>query len=176
VNQNVSATISNGTLAHKANDIWVAKPNKIGEDAFITVMAKMNDGRSVEMGKKSFRVRRLPDPKTYLTISDPGGNPEPFEGGPLSKAALAGVDVAKAAIDDGILNIPFTVLRFELSSTDGMGLTITEISDGARFSERQKAMIRGFARGKRAYIRGVVVRGPGGDERTLKAPLEIIIN
>jgi hypothetical protein len=128
------------------------------------------------MGKKSFKVRRLPDPKTYLTISDANGNPAPFDGGPLSKAALANVEVTNAAIDDGILNIPFTVLRFELTSTDGMGLTVTEISDAARFSERQKAMIRGFARGKRAYIRGVVVRGPGGDERTLKAPLEIIIN
>jgi gliding motility-associated protein GldM len=176
VNQNISATISNGTLTHKGNDIWVANPGKIGEDAFITVMAKMNDGRSVEMGRKSFRVRRLPDPKVYLTITDPSGNPVPFDGGPLAKAALANVDVAKAAIDDGILNISFTVLRFELSSTDGMGLTITEISDGAHFSERQKTMIRSFARGKRAYIRGVVVRAPAGDERTLKTPLEIIIN
>jgi gliding motility-associated protein GldM len=176
VNQSITATTTNGTLTHKANDIWVAKPTKIGEEAFIIVTAKMNDGRSVEMGRKSFRVRRLPDPKTYLTVPDPSGNPTPFEGGPLSRTALAKVEVANAAIDDGILNIPFTVLRFELTSTDGMGLTITEISDGARFSERQKTVIRGFARGKRAYIRGVVVRGPGGDERTLKAPLEIIIN
>jgi hypothetical protein len=136
----------------------------------------MNDGRSLEMGRKSFRVRALPDPSTYLTITDPNGNPVKFDGGPLSKAALANVEVANAAIDDGILNIRFTVLRFELTSTDGMGLTMTEISDGARFSDRQKAMIRGFARGKRAYIRGVIARGPDNVERTLKAPLEIIIN
>jgi gliding motility-associated protein GldM len=176
VNQNVSATITNGTLTHKANDIWVAKPSKVGEEAFVTVTAKMNDGRSLQMGRKSFRVRSLPDPSTYLTVADPNGNQIKFDGGPLSKAALANIEVAKAAIDDGILNIPFTVSRFELTSTDGMGLTITEISDGSRFSERQKAMIRGFARGKRAYIRGVAARGPDGVERILKAPLEIIIN
>jgi gliding motility-associated protein GldM len=176
VNQSISATITNGTLTHKANDIWVAKPAKIGEEAFVTVTAKMSDGRSLQMGKKSFRVRALPDPKAYLTINDPNGNPLTFDGGPLSKAALVGTDVVKAAIDDGILNIAFTVLRFEVSTTDAMGYNIKELSEGARFSERQKSMLRGLTRNKTVLIRGVVVRGPGGDERTLKAPLEIIIN
>jgi gliding motility-associated protein GldM len=176
VSQNVSATITNGTLTHKANDIWVARPAKIGEEAFISVTAKMNDGRSLQMGRKSFRVRALPDPSAYLTVTDPAGNSIKFDGGPLSKMALTNVEVVKAAIDDGILNIPFTVLRFELSTTDGLGMTIKEISDGGRFSERQKNLIRQLVRGKTTLIRGVVVRGPDGTERTLKAPLEIIIN
>jgi gliding motility-associated protein GldM len=177
VSQNISAGITNGTLTHKANDIWVAKPAKVGEEAFITVTAKMPDGRTLEMGRKSFRVRALPDPSAYLSVTDPNGNSVKFDGGPLSKAALVNVEVAKAAIDDGILSIPFTVLRFELVSTDAMGYNTTEVSDGSRFSERQKAMIRNFARGKRAYIRGVVTKGPDGIERPpLKAPLEIIIN
>ncbi|MDR0799761.1 MAG: gliding motility protein GldM [Dysgonamonadaceae bacterium] len=178
VSQNVTATINNGSLTRKSNDIWVAKPSKIGEDAVITVVAKTADGRSLEMGKKSFRVRKLPDPMAYLSVPDANGNADKFTGGPLSKAALANVDVLKAAIDDGILNTAFTVLRFELVTTDGMGMTLTEISDGARFSERQKSLIRNLNRGKRAYIRGVMVKspGPGGDERTLKTATEIIIN
>ncbi|MCL1938320.1 MAG: gliding motility protein GldM [Candidatus Azobacteroides sp.] len=176
VNQNISATITNGSLTHKANDIWVARPSKIGEEAFVTVTAKMSDGRSLPMGRKSFRVRALPDPSAYLTVSDPAGNSIKFDGGPLSKAALTNADVVKAAIDDGILNIPFTVVRFELSTTDGLGMTIKEISDGGRFSERQKNLIRQLARGKTALVRSIAVRGPDGTERTLKAPLEIIIN
>jgi gliding motility-associated protein GldM len=176
VSQNVTATITNGSLSRKNNDIWVAKPTKVGDDAVITVTAKMPDGRTVEMGKKSFKVRAVPNPSTYLTITNAAGNSEKFDGGPISKAALIDVDVAKAAIDDGILNIPFPVLRFELSTTDGMGMTITETSDGARFSERQKGLIRNLTRGKRAYIRGVVTRGPEGERPPLKAPLELIIN
>jgi len=174
--QNITATITNGTLTHKGNDIWVAKPARVGTEAVVTVVAKMSDGRSQEMGKSTFRVRALPPPTAYLTVNDQNGNPIKFEGGPLSKAALMAVDVTKAAIDDGILNIPFSVLRFELSHTGQMDVTVREPSNGNQFSQRQKDMIRGFSRGKSFYIRGIVTRGPDGIEQTLKSPIEIIIN
>ncbi|MCC8146707.1 MAG: gliding motility protein GldM [Bacteroidales bacterium] len=174
--QNVTASISNGSLVHKGNDIWEATPN-YGSDAIITVSARMAGGRVQEMAKNTFRVRQLPDPTAYINVTDPNGNEVRFKGGrPLSKAALANVNVLSAAIDDGILDIPFTVIRFELSTTDSMGLTIRESSDGARFSDRQKNMIRGLVRGKTVLIRGIVTRGPDGLERILNAPLEIIIN
>jgi len=170
---NVTATMTNGSLTPKGNDIWVAKPLGTAKDAVISVSAKMVDGRSQEMSKNNFRVRPLPDPKPFLTIE---GSPLPFDGGALPKASLVGVNVAEAAIDDGILKMPFTVLRFEVSTTNDMGLTIRELSDGANFSARQKALVRGLSRGKTVLIRGMVVRGPDGLERTLKSPLEIIIN
>jgi gliding motility-associated protein GldM len=174
--QNITASMSNGSLTSKGNGIWVAKPAKAGTDAIITVRAKMADGHVMEM-TNPFSVRPLPNPSTYLTVNDANGNPYKYDGGRLSKAALMGVEVAKAAIDDGILNIAFTVLRFEVTTTNNMGLTITEISDGSRFSERQKTLIRGLDRGKRAYISGVVTRGPDGVERPpLRSALEIIIN
>jgi gliding motility-associated protein GldM len=173
--QNVSATISNGTLIHKANDIWIAKP-RYGSDAVVTVSAKIAGG-SIPNMTRTFRVRQLPDPTAYLNIKDAEGNTVRFKGGrPLAKTIFSGVEALNAAIDDGILDITFTVLKFELSTTDSMGLTIREASDGSRFSGRQKDLIRGLARGKTVLIRGIVVRGPDGLERTLNAPLEIIIN
>jgi len=172
--QNVNASMTNGSLTRKGNDIWVVKAAGTATEAVISVSAKMADGRMQEMAKSNFRVRRLPDPKPLLTIE---GNPLPFEGGALSKAALMNVGVAEAAIDDGILKIPFTVLRFEISSTDNMGVTFREVSEGARFSEGQKNMIRSLPRGKTLLIRNMVTRGPDGIERPpLKSPLEIIIN
>jgi len=171
--QNVNAIMTNGSLTPKGNGIWVAKPAKAGTDAIISVSAKMPDNRMQEMGKTNFRVRALPDPKPYLTVE---GNALPFDGGALSKAALMNVNVAEAAIDDGILKIPFTVLRFEVLTTNSMGMTIREVSNGAQFSDRQKALIRGLGRGTAVYIRGMVARGPDGLERTLKSPLEVIIN
>jgi gliding motility-associated protein GldM len=177
VSQNISATITNGTLTRKANDIWVAKPAKIGEDAYVSVTAQMNDGRRLEMGRKPFRVRPLPPPTAYLTIRDANGNPEKFKGGaPLSKAALMNVNIVEAAIDDGILDIGFQVLRFEVSTTDGMGNTMRDASDGPRFSERQKSRIRDLNRGKTVLIRGIRTKGPDGREVVLNAPLEIILN
>ena len=169
--QNVNASMTNGSLTHKGNDIWIAKPAKAGTEAIISVSAKMPDGRTQEMSKNNFRVRPLPDPKPYLTVEG-----LPFDGGALSKAALMNINVAEAAIDDGILKISFTVLRFEVLTTNDMGMTTREVSNGAQFSDRQKALIRGLSRGTAVYIRGMVARGPDGLDRTLKSPLEIIIN
>jgi gliding motility-associated protein GldM len=170
---NVTASMTNGSLVLKGNGIWIAKPQTTAKEAVISVSAKMADGRTQEMAKSNFRVRPLPDPKPFLTIE---GQTLPFEGGPLSKAALASVNIAEAAIDDGILKMPFTVLRFEISTTDNMGITVKEPADGAHFSERQKTLIRGLPRGKTVLIRGIVARGPDGIERPLRSPLEIIIN
>ena len=173
--QNVSASISNGTLTHKSNDIWVATP-KLGAEAVITVTAKMA-GKTQEMARHTFRVRRLPDPTPYLNVTDADGNKSRFKGErPLPKAAFVAAENLNAAIDDGILDTPFTVVRFDLQKIDGLGFAKNTSSDGARFSQEQKEVIRGAQRGQTVYIRGIVVRGPEGAERTLITPMEIRIN
>jgi gliding motility-associated protein GldM len=173
--QDITATMTNGSLTAKGNGIWVARPSAIGTDAIISVKAKMSDGRTMEMANKTFRVKRLPDPSIFLNIKDAQGNPEKFIGGSLSKAVLLATDEITVAIDDGILNVPFTVSRFEATSIDSRNYEVTEVSDGPRFTERQKTVFRGLARDKRLYIRSVVAKGPDGTERRLKVPLEIII-
>jgi gliding motility-associated protein GldM len=174
--QNVSAAISNGTLTAKGNDIWTANP-RYGSDAVITVTARMSDGRTQEMAKNTFRVRQLPDPTAYLNITNPDGNKVRYKGGtPISKAALVAVEALSAAIDDGILDIHFTVLRFDLVKFDALGLRMTTPSSGATFTSQQKDAIRSAQRGQTMLISGVVVRGPDGIERTLNAPMELRIN
>ena len=170
--QNVSASMTNGSLTLKGNDIWIAKPLNAGTEAVISVNARMADGRTQEMAKTNFRVRNLPDPKPFLTIQ---GRALPFEGGPLSRADLLNVNVAEAAIDDGILNMTFTVLNFEILSTNNLGQNIREPSDGPNFSANQKTMIRTLPTGKTMLVRAMNVRGPDGSQRTLRSPLEIII-
>ena len=169
-NQNVNAGMTNGSLSPKGNGIWVAKPAKAGTEAIISVSAKTIDGRSQEMAKITFRVRPLPDPKPYLTIAG-----KKYDGGPISRAELMGVEVAQAAIDDGILNIPFTVRSFEVSTMDNTGVTVRRASNGSSFSADQKELIRSSRGGKTVLIRGMRVLSPSGEERTLKYPLEIII-
>ena len=171
--QNVTASMTNGSLTPKGNGFWTAKPLNSVTEAVISVSAKMADGRTQEMGKSNFRVRPLPDPKPFLTIE---GRTLPFDGGALSRAQLIGVNAAEAAIDDGILKMTFTVISFEVSYTNSMGLTGRELSDGARFSNSQKELIRSLRPGSTILIRGMVVRGPDGIQRTLRTPLEIIIN
>ncbi len=173
--QNISASMTNGTLTRKGDGLWTARPNTIGTDAIITVTAQTG-GRSQEMAKNTFRVRRLPDPTPYLEYKDDKGNVVQYKKGKLSKSALANMTELKAAIDDGILNIPFTVVKFETMTTDeSMGTMMSDLSSGKNFSSSQKERIRQMNRGKMFLIRKIVAKGPDGIERELST-MDITIN
>ncbi len=165
----IQASMTNGTLTRTANG-WSARPANIGTDAVITVSADMA-GRRQNIATHTFRVRKLPDPTPYLAI----GNDRYKGGKPISKQAVAGSGGLKAAIDDGLLDIQFQVLGFEMIIFDSMGNAIPEVSAGAAFSQRQKDAIKRLGRGKRFFISRVRAKGPDGIERTL-SPMEIIIN
>ncbi|RHJ92030.1 gliding motility protein GldM [Parabacteroides bouchesdurhonensis] len=171
---NVTATMSNGTLTRKG-DLWEARPSKVGTEAVVTVNARMADGRSVEMAKTSFRVRALPDPLPFIEYKDQNGNMRKFRGGMFAKRNLVEADGIQAAIDDDLLNVKYTVLRFELTFFDSMGNAIPEVSEGTNFSQRQKDYIRRLSKGKRFYITRVVAKGPDGIERTIPT-IEVIVN
>ena len=171
---NVTASMTTGTLTRKG-DTWEARPTKVGTEAIITVNARMGDGRNVEMAKTSFRVRALPDPLPYIEYKDENGNMRKFRGGQISKRNLVEADGILAAIDDDLLNVKYTVIRFELTFFDSMGNAIPEVAEGTNFSQRQKDYIRRLSRGKRFYITRVVAKGPDGIERTIPT-IEVIVN
>ena len=170
----ISATMTNGSLTPAGPGRYIARPSKIGENATITVVST-NTGRPQQMGQFSFRVRRLPDPSPYLEMKDEKGNPVRFKGGGLSKASLVGIEGIGAAIDDGILDIGFRVLSFETVFHDNMGNAVPMVSDGAKFSARQKDTFRKLTRNRRFYISRVKAIGPDNIERTLPTTMEIIV-
>ncbi len=172
--QDVSATMTNGTLTRKGN-LWNARPAAVGQEATIAISAKTAGGQTRELANKIFRVRALPDPTPYIEYTDNNGNPSMFKGGALSKAVLVNAGGIKAAIDDGILSIPFRVTSFRTVFFDSMGNAIPEVSQGSQFSERQKEQIRRLQRGKYFYISGVKAVGPDGTEREI-AVIEVRVN
>lgn len=172
--QNIRPSMTNGTLTHKEG-LWIAKPAKVGQEAVVSVEAKMGDGRWQNMAKTTFRVRALPDPLAHLEYMDENGNPRKFKGGRIAKSRLLAMEEVKAALDDDLLDVRYTVLKFETSFFDSMGNLIPEVSNGARFSDRQKAQIRNLSRGKMFLIREVIARGPDNIDRRLP-PLEVIVN
>ncbi|MFR9165733.1 MAG: gliding motility protein GldM [Dysgonomonas sp.] len=175
-NHRIRAQVSGGSgrLESKGN-YWIAVPTKVGQDLIISVTADFGNGRFVEVAKKQFKVRALPDPTPYIEYSDPNGNPQMFKGGRIAKATIVNAAGLKAAIDDGVLNIPFTVLRFSTVFFDGMGNAVREISSGSNFSEKQNEQIRRLTRGKSFFISDVKVKGPDGVERDIAA-MEVRIN
>ena len=174
----VSARISNGNGTLKASGSgYIARPAKLGEDVVISVSAEQ-DGRVQSMGDYKFRVRQLPDPTPMIEYVDANGATQRYRGGgsKIPKQSLMKSDGIIAAIDDGLLNIGFKVISFEMVTFDNMGNAMPELSDGANFSSRQKATMNKLQRGKRFYISNVKAQGPDGVQRQLSATLEVILN
>ena len=170
----VSASMTNGTLTRTASG-WVAKPKTVDQDAVITVTANQN-GRTMTVSQTSFRVRRLPDPTPYLLCKDAAGNSVRYKGGtPISKQALLAAGGIRAAIDDGLLSVEFTVKSFRIDIFDSMGNDIPEDSQTSAYSERQRTAVSRLQRGKKFFITRVKAVGPDGIERTL-SPIEVIVN
>ena len=163
-------SMTGGSFTQKGDGKYIARPTNVGGEAVITVAAQ-TEGRVQEMGKFTFRVRKLPDPTAYIPIED-----DHVMGGKISKQNLMAMTTLGAAIDDGLLNIPFSVRGFEMVFYDNMGNAVPEIAQSAEFTLRQKNMIRQLNRGKRFYITKIRAVGPDGIERTLNSAMEVIVN
>lgn len=164
-----TATMSGGVLQPVGPGKYIARPAAVGKDVTITV-SSLQTGSAKQMGQFTFHVRKLPDPTAYIQVGT-----SRYRGGGLTKASLMQAGGIKAAIDDGLLDIEFKVLSFETVFYDNMGNAVPMASNGASFSERQRATFRGLARNKRFYINRVVAVGPDGIRRTLTGTVEVIV-
>lgn len=171
----VQASITNGTLSRNG-DQWIAHPGKVGTESEIKVSATI-DGTTQTVGSMKFRVRKLPDPSPYLAVKDANGNVVHYKGSPkrINKGSLMESTGLGAAIDDDILNVAYTVVSFSTVFFDQMGNAIPELSDGARFSSRQKEQFRRLKPGKSFFISNVKAKGPDGITRDI-SPMEVALN
>ena len=163
----VSATMSGGTLQPVGPGKYIARPSAVGKDVTINVLS-LQTGSAKQMGQFTFHVRKLPDPTPYIGDTR-------FRTGGLAKASLMSVGGIKAAIDDGLLDIPFKVLSFETVFYDNMGNAVPMVSNGDSFSQRQRETFRTLSRNRRFYITRISAIGPDGIKRTLPSTMEVIV-
>lgn len=166
---NLTVTMEGGTLTSKGDGHYIARPAAVGKDVTFNISGVVN-GKPQTMGSVSFKVRKLPDPTPFMAVGD-----DHFRGGKLSKAAILGTKSVGAAIDDGLLNIPFRVLSFKTVFFDRMGNAVPKPSNGANLTEDQRNSIRELRPGSRFYVSEVHAIGPDGIERTLTAVMEVIV-
>lgn len=166
----ISLSMTGGTLTSLGNNKYTARPAAVGQNCVFTVSGT-HQGKAQTIGTFTFRVRKLPDPTPYI----PAGG-DRFKGGRLSKSAAASLGTLHAAIDDGLLDIPFTVTSFQCVFHDRMGNSIVEPSAGASFTERQRSLVRDMRRNQRFYISNVHCIGPDKIPRVLPTAMEIIVN
>lgn len=165
----ISASMSGGSFVSKGNGHFVATPSTVGKDVTIHVTAR-DKGQVRSLPPFVFHVRKLPDPTAYIAMGT-----DRFRGGGLAKANLMGATGIHAAIDDGLLDIPFKVVGFETVFFDNMGNAIPLASAGASFSARQREEFRKLYRNRRFYISHIRAVGPDGIMRTLPSAMEVIV-
>ena len=165
----ISASMSGGSFVSKGNGHFVATPSTVGRDVIIHVTAR-DKGQVRSLPPFVFHVRKLPDPTAYIAMGT-----DRFRGGGLAKASLMGATGIHAAIDDGLLDIPFKVVGFETVFFDNMGNAIPLASAGASFSARQREEFRKLYRNRRFYISHIRAVGPDGIMRTLPSAMEVIV-
>ena len=170
----VSATIEGGSLSQTAPGKYIVRPTKVGQNVLISVFSN-HSGLTQKMTQYTFIVRKLPEPAPFIEIKDENGNPDRFYGGRLGKGKLMEAMKVGAAVDDGILYVPFKVLSFEMVFFDNMGNALPLVSDGNGFSVQQKATAKGLTKGKRLYISSLTVVGPDGTKRKLKTSMEVVL-
>ena len=172
----VKPSISSGQMVHKERNIWTVKGLSIASSPEVVVTLTANvGGRNVSENKK-FTVRPLPDPLPFIAYKDADGRIRKFKGGTISKRFLIDAGGVQAAIDDGVLDVPHTVVGFTLTTVDAMGNYMPEVSNSGEFTQRQKDLIRNMARGKRFSISSVKALDPAGKPVTIRYALEVIVN
>jgi gliding motility-associated protein GldM len=173
----VSASLkgSNGKIQSKGKDLCTISGLKVSSEPVVVVLTGTVGGRSIS-DSKEFKIRSLPDPQTFISFKDADGRPRKFTGGPFSKRALIEATSIEAAIDDGALNIPYTVTGFTLQITDNRGNSIPYVSTSGAFTQQQKDMIKDMPSKRRFYITGVTVLDPAGKPMPLKYVMEVIVN
>lgn len=165
----ISASMSGGSFVSKGNGHFIATPAAVGKDVTIHVTAR-DKGQTRSLPPFVFHVRKLPDPTAYIALGT-----DRYKGGNISKANLIAADGIRAAIDDGLLDIPFRVVGFETVFFDNMGNAIPLASAGANFSDRQREEFRKLYRNRRFYISHIKAVGPDGITRSLPSAMEVIV-
>ncbi|MEI7676349.1 MAG: gliding motility protein GldM [Bacteroidales bacterium] len=151
----ITATISNGSLTRKGDE-WIAIPNTsaIGNNITVTVKAKVGE-REISI-PASFRVRKTPAPSASVVLSS--GNK--FKGGKVSKFDVSRSTGLIAELED--LDIPFSVVSFDLSYYGSLGDVKTIPSKSNKFNETQINVIERLQRNQMAVLSNIVVKGPTG--------------
>jgi len=151
-----------GATVRRAGAYHIINPTQ-DADINIIVSAKM-EGKLVQMGSMAYRVRYIPDPKSYAQYRDNGGVLRQVQEGRLSKNVLRSSDftiIASYGADE-LIEAKFEVESFSITTKIG-----TVDATGNKLSSRQLADIERLERGDVITFRNIKAKGPDGMTRSL---------
>jgi len=151
----VFPTISGDANITRSGNSYIVKVNKTG-DVSISVSADFSGDKKM-MGKKDFRVKRVPDP-----VATVGG----VSSGPIDKNLLIAVPGVRAELANFDFALTFTIIEFKVSAMV-KGFERSEISKSSRFTPQQLELIRSLPSGSKVYVESVRASGQDGSTRNL---------
>lgn len=144
-----------GMRSGKGAGQYIIKPRKSG-DITINVTGTDENGKTVQLGKQKFRVKRIPTPVAY--ISGKTGTVK------LTKSKL-GNGVINAKLEGFVFDLRVKVKSFTLGTTVNGDYKAIKVT-GNRMNASCKSLIKKAARGQRFYLEEMQVKMPDG--RTVK--------
>jgi gliding motility-associated protein GldM len=170
-----ASIVGSGSIKLKEKNIWTVTGLNSGASPKVTVNLTANVGGRTVAGAKEFTVRPLPPPLPFIAYKDANGASRSFKSGAIAKRTLVEAPGVSAAIDDGVLNVPFKVTGFQMMTVDQLGNFIPEVSNSSEFTPQMKEKIRNMARGKQFYINNVKALDPAGKPVTISYAMQVII-
>jgi gliding motility-associated protein GldM len=158
--ENVSVRVTGANLT-KAGGKYIIRPTQDGE-INISVYAKI-DGKDLPMGGGAYRVKYIPDPKSFLQYNDAGGISRLIQDGVLTKRTLkSGVSVIASYGQDELIKANFTVTSFSMVTIFGSVNTT-----GSKFNNRMLSDIDKLEGGDILTLKNIKAVGPDGKVRSL---------
>lgn len=170
--QEIRMTASEGALEKTGEGGYLILPDEkaVGKEIILSVYAMDQLVKSLP-----FKVRALPAPVPFWAYQDKNKGTVRFQGGKIKRSDLSKFNELQATIDDGILDIPYRVLSFEMVLFDAMGNAVPMASEDARFSDAQRKAIRQLGRNQRFYISKIKVADRKGKQQVIHHSMEVIV-
>lgn len=151
-----------GAKVQKSGAYYIINPTQ-DKDIDIIVSARLED-KLVQMGNMRYRVKYIPDPKSFVSYYDAGGVERQVQEGRLSKRILRSDKFAIIASygADELIQANFDVVSFSMTTKIG-----TVDATGDKLTNRQLQDINRLERGDLITFRNIKAKGPDGKIRTL---------
>lgn len=147
----VSASLSTGGSIKRAKgEEYTVNVNKVGE-CEVVVSVKQDDGKNKVMGKKPFRIKRIPDPIGKV------GN---LTGGKVPAARFKVQRGVLAVLENFNFDLTFEVLSFELTYSAKRQDLVVVKGTGPAFTQEMLSLLNKAKPGDVFYIDEIRVKGP----------------
>lgn len=151
----VSASCSGCSSFTQSGEFYIAKVNKVGGTAKVSVTAKDTEGNSISLGAPAeFRIFPLPKPQPYYAGKS-------IETATMSAALAKKGPPLKAKLPNSPLNVPYTVTGFQMVVIKG-GKAAVLTSKSDKLTSTMKDAVKTMGKGQTLTFTQIKAAGPSG--------------